>query len=329
MDTSLMLTPSEGDLCFDNTKLSCYKENPRKYYLRHVRGWTRVSDRKPLPLAFGEAWHSAMDAVWAPGPWDSTQHLIDAGMENFYIAWEGCGYSRQPRLDEMKEWGNRNPGVAHEMLYNYVVTRERMIREGTTLAIEKPIAMPIPGMDGVWYIGRLDKVVEYNGVHILEHKTTSMYSIEGTFRSDYIESWGSAPQIKGYQVVGSMYFPDLQDVWVDCALVHKSRHDGFKFVPIAHSWPLLEAWIRDTKSWIERIQSDMANLQEHGDLKHGAFPDNEDSHFGKYGKDSFLDVYNAFGDPSELQEPPPGFVVDRWEPFDTFNLKNLSKEEVA
>lgn len=325
----MLALPTRNEICFDNTKLACYKENPRKYYLRHVRGWTIAGDRKPLPLVFGESWHAAMDKVWGARSIDSTQDIIDNAMENFYKAWEENGYPRQPRLDEVKEWGQRTPGVAHEMLYNYVVTREKMIRDCQTLAIEQPIAIPMPGMPGIWYIGKLDKVVQYNGVHILEHKTTSMYATQGNFRSDYIESWGSAPQIKGYQVAGSMYYPDLQDVWVDCALVHKTVHDAFKFVPVAHSWPLLQGWLTDTKSWISRILADMDQLKRDGNLKGGAFPDNEDSHFSKFGRDSFLDIYTSYADPSELTEPPPGYVEDHWDPFDTLGLQELTSRTDA
>lgn len=318
--------PTRQETCFDNTKLSCYKENPRKYFLRHVLGWSPQSERKPLPLVFGESWHNAMDAVWNANFEDSTNQILERAITNFNQSWQKNGYSVSSRLDEVSEWGARTPGVANEMLFNYIISREKMIKDGKTIATEQPIGMPIPGMTGVWYIGRLDKVVEYNGVHILEHKTTSMYSIAQNFQPMYVESWGTAAQIKGYQVVGSLFYPDLQDVWVDCALVHKKIHDQFKFIPIAHTTPLLLAWLQNTTEWVRRIQKDMDVFMEDGDLRR-AFPLSEEAIYGKYGKDSFTDVYEAYPDPSKLQEPPPGFVVDRWDPFDTFNLAQIGKEE--
>jgi len=312
---------------FDNSSLATYKECPRKYYLRHVRGWTTASDREAPALVFGKSWHSGMDAIWGnqylPHP-----EMLDLAMGNFLLEWTNSGYTAAMDLPEQEQLNPRIPGVAHEMYYNYVLQREHPLRDGKTLAVEKPFAFPFPNLDDTWYVGRFDKVMEWNGIHILEHKTTTAYAIKGTFQPNYIESWQSSSQCKGYQFGGTLYYPDLQDVWVDAALVHKKVHDGFKFIPVCHSVPLIKSWVSTTESWIRRLLADLKALEEHeGKLEEGkTFPLNEDSCYGKYGVCPFLNICATTPDPSVLKEAPYGYMENRWEPFDILHLDKLLKE---
>ena len=188
--------------------------------------------------------------------------------------------------------------------------------------------MPFPELEDTWYVGKLDKVFQWQGyLHIAEHKTTTMYAVKGQFQPDWVESWQAASQIKGYQMVGSVYYPKLQDVWVDGALVHKKIHDAFKLVPVSHSWPLLQDWIGDTKQWITRIQTDLQRYADEG-LSKGAFPRNEDQCFGKYSKCPFLPICSTIPDPTQLDKEPIGFRVEKWEPFDELQLENITRREV-
>jgi hypothetical protein len=198
-----------------------------------------------------------------------------------------------------------------------------MLEECEVVSIEQPIAMPFPGLNDTWYIGKLDKVARWNGTHIIEHKTTSLYATQGNFQINWVDSWEAAPQIKGYQVVGSLYHEDLRDVWVDGALVHKKIHGAFKFIPVSHSLPILKGWIMDTTAWIEAIEKHTALYEERGTLDHGTFPRNEDSCFGKYGQCQFLPICGTCNDPSQLSEVPPGFRVDKWSPFDELGIEKL------
>lgn len=312
---------------FDNTRISTYKSCPRKYLLRHILHWTPdYGDKKAPALVFGSAWHEGMDAIWG-----SQGHPADVkvalAVEAFLQSWENDEYPRQPTLEESQELKARTPGIAHEMFHNYVAQRSKMLEECTVLGIEQPVAMPFPDLKDTWYIGKLDKVFEWNGVHVGEHKTTTAYAIKGQFQPDWTDSWSSASQVKGYQMVGTLYYPTLQDVWVDGALVHLKVHDAFKFIPVAHSLPLLEEWITDTRKWISQIQVETEEYLNEGNLSKGTFRRNEDNCFEKYGRCPFLNICSTCADPTRLRQVPMGYKVEKWEPFDELGIDRLVKGE--
>lgn len=310
---------------FDNTKISCYKECPRKYFLRHVMHWTVDYSRKAPALVFGGAWHEGMDAIWS-SQGEPNEDKVERAVSAFRTHWEENEYTFKLSLEEAEELGARTPGVAHEMFFSYCVARERLLEEATVHSIEQPIAMPFPELEDTWYVGKLDKVFSWNGYqHIMEHKTTTAYAIKGQFQPDWVESWSSASQVKGYQMVGSVYYPKLQDVWIDGALVHKKIHDAFKLVPVSHSWPLLQDWIGDTKQWITRIQTDLQKYADEG-MSSGAFPRNEDQCFGKYSKCPFLSICSTTPDPTQLDGVPIGFREEKWEPFEVCRLDKIAKD---
>ena len=311
---------------FDNTKISTYKECPRKYLIRHVLGWTIEGNSKAPALVFGSCWHAGMDAMWGAGHNASHSDMVELARNAFKQEWEDNGYEWNLTMEQQDELGARTPGTAHEMYYSYATQRERMLTEAIILGIEQPIAMPFPGMSDTWYVGKLDKVVDFNGQHVLEHKTTTLYRIKGNFDADYVESWAAASQVKGYQMCASTYYPKLQDVWVDMALVHKKVHDAFKFSAVSHSWDLLKEWITDTGRWITEIQKEVKEYQEVGSLEKGTFRRNEDQCYGKYSKCPFLNICSTCSDPTKLKEVPSGYVEERWEPFDTLGLDKLIKQ---
>lgn len=322
---------------FDNTKVSTYKECPRKYLLRHVLDWTIHSGYalngddsvilKAPALVFGSSWHAGMDAIWG-NQGASSVIKVGLAMEAFIDQWSvQDGYPEHLTMEQQDDLGARTPGIAHEMFHNYTIAREKMLEECDVLAIEQPVAMPFPDLNDTWYIGKLDKVFRWNGVHVGEHKTTSAYAIKGQFQPDWTDSWNSSSQVKGYQMVGTMYHEDLQDVWVDGALVHKKVHDAFKIVPVQHSLPLMKEWIIDTRRWITDIEKDIAVLAEVGDLSKGAFKRNEDQCFGKYSRCPFLNICSTCSDPTKLDGPPNGYIKEKWEPFDELGIDRLVKQD--
>lgn len=312
---------------YDNTKLSAYKSCPRKFFLRHVLDWTLdFGEQKAPALVFGGAWHEGMDAIYGNQGLPNGEK-VSLAMEAFLKHWVENGYPERPTMEQSDELGARTPGIAHEMYHNYTIAREKMLEECTVLAIEQPIAMPFPGLEDTWYIGKLDKVIEWSGVHIIEHKTTTAYAVKGNFQPDWCDSWGSASQVKGYQAVGSVYYPNLRDVWVDGSLVHKKVHDAFKLIPVSHSTPLLSEWITDTRQWIISLEVDLSNYQKVGSLEGGAFRRNEDNCFEKFGRCQFLNICSTCADPSKLNGPPMGYRVEKWEPFDELGIDRLVNDK--
>ncbi len=316
------MTVTASSKCFDNTRLSTYKECPRKYYLRHVLHWTR--DTTADALVFGSSWHAGMDALWAHGKQYGPIDLANLAYDGFMQKWEEEGFSTNITMELQESLGARTPGNAKEMFFNYATARSKILKEADVLAIEQPFAVPIPDMPDTWYIGKLDKVVQWNqNKVIIEHKTTSDYAINGGIQPRWMDQWYSSSQVKGYEFGGGLYYPNLDGVWVDGALVHKKVHNVFKFIPIQHSTPLLLEWIEDTRNWIGRVNADSSIVVGAGKLIGGVFPKNEDQCFGKYGNCPFLDICRNCADPTQLDGPPEGYKEEKWEPFETLGLDKL------
>lgn len=311
------------DNFLDNTKISSYKECPRRYFLRHVMHWR--GSGIAMPLSFGLSWHSAMDVVWAFAQKVPQQDLPRLAMARFLETWESEGLNPDPDLTDIERYGNRTPGVAHEMLHKYVEKRWKLLQEATLVAGEQPFAVPMPGMEGVWYVGRIDKVIDTNGQRVaLEHKTTSEYKKDGGFKSQYVEQWYVDAQVKGYQFGGGLFFEGMEQVWVDAALVHKTVHDAFKFIPVQHQWPLLQEWIEGTKAWITLMLADQERFMQDG-LSPAVFRKNEQSCIGKYGACTYLNICRTVSDPVKEfgGQAPEGYTVEAWNPFDTLGLEKL------
>lgn len=314
-------------ICYDNTKLSAYKECPRAYFIRHHLGWTVDYGRTAPALVFGGAWHEGMDVIWKFAKKVDQPTLTALAHDQFMKYWAEYGYPTSIDAVEAENLGARTPMVAKEMFWHYSLTRWDMLQKMNVLAIEQPFAVPLPGLKNTWYVGRLDKVFELNAQRLVgEHKTTSLYRINGNFAPEYVESWYASSQVKGYQFGASLYFEGVDGVWVDAALVHKKVHDAFKFIPVAHHPELLGEWITTTVTWATELTNATERFNA-GESVQTAFKKNEDSCFGKYGTCAFLDICRTCVDPTKLDGPPLGYKEERWEPFDILKLDKLIQQE--
>jgi PD-(D/E)XK nuclease superfamily len=312
--------------CYDNTRISAYKTCPRSYFIRHVLGWTGIGTG--LALVFGSAWHNAQDVIWEYGKKIDHRDLGELAAQAFNKTWTAEGLPVDIPLESEGYYAPRTPLIAREMLEGYIESRGKMIMNSEVVAIEQPFAVPIPGMPGHWYIGRLDKVVDFNSQRlVLEHKSTTAYATQGNFRTDYVDSWFMSAQVKGYQFGAGLYYGNVNAVWVDAALVHKKVHNAFKFIPIAHNYTLLSEWLEGTKQWVREISQEEEDYRGVGELTPGMFKKNEESCFGKYGACPYIDICRSVADPSKLTEVPGGFVKSYWEPFSILGLEKLLENE--
>lgn len=320
---------NKNAVCYDNTRLSEYKRCPRAFYIRHVLGWNTKGTGDAL--VFGSSWHEGQDIIWKCGKmWADgqvTQHdVVDMAFDNFMKCWRENGFPDPLDEFDYDRLGARTPGTAKEMMWNYMTEREHILKNCTVIGIEQPFAVPMPDVTNTFYVGRLDKSIQYNaGTYIIEHKTTTAYDVKNGFRSDYIDSWFASSQVKGYQFGGGLFYPGLTGVWVDAALVHKKQHDHFRFIPVSHAPVLLTEWLENTRQWVEQV-NESKRQAEAGYKLSKAFPKNEDSCFGKFGKCPFLDICMTCHDPRVLPEIPAGFEENVWEPFDLLGLDKLIKE---
>lgn len=322
---TMLPTEEQKPKCYDNTRISTYKTCPRAHFIRHIMGWRRTGTA--APLVFGSAWHDAQDVVWQFGKKFNAQDLAEVASMAFNKTWEESGFPVDIPLESESFYLPRTPSIAREMLYEYCEARSKMLQGCDVIAIEPPFAVPVPDMPGHWYIGRLDKVIDYNGQRlIIEHKTTTAYATIGNFRTEFIDSWFMSAQVKGYQFGGGLYYGNINAVWVDAALVHKKVHNAFKLIPISHNFVLLKEWIEGTKRWISDMSAEEDAWAAAGELTPGMFKKNEESCFGKYGACQFIDICRSVADPSKLDEPPPGFVKEIWEPFSILGLQEMVDE---
>lgn len=314
--------PQSANKCYDNTRISAYKTCARSYFIRHILHWR--PEGTGIALIFGLSWHDAQDIVWGHAKKFSQPDLALLAHEAFKKTWEENGLPLDIPLEKLNWYEPRTPSIAHEMLYEYTSARWKMLQSCDIVAIEQPFAVPIPDMPGHWYIGRLDKVVDYNAQRlVIEHKSTTAYATVGNFRPDYVDSWFMSAQVKGYQFGGGLFYGDINAVWVDAALVHKKVHNAFKFIPVSHNFTLLSEWLDGTKAWIRQISDEEEAFKEAGKLLPGMFKRNDESCFGKFGACPYIDICRSIPDPSALDDAPPGFVVEKWEPFNVLGLDKI------
>lgn len=323
----------------DNTKLSTHRRCSRKYFFRHYLN-LRGKGLSP-ELAFGLGWHGAMDVVWkeiAEGNKDDTAITKKAFLEGFHTEWVGQGFpSIQELTDEQIEDLNpRTPMTALGMLDNYVKYARPIIEgELRPLAIEQPFAVPLSDRrPDLWYCGRLDKVVEdqSGGVYILDHKTTSAYKKDGYFKSSFVDSFSPNSQVEGYSYQARIQYGDkFRGVYIDAALVHKTVHEGFKLLPVLLSDNPLEQWLWETKNEVELIERYEHAIEHdaHSDEALKAFPRNTEACFD-YGRACpYLDFCKAGCNPLQFvqdDEPPDGFVYDKWDPFDVNEISSIMSQ---
>jgi hypothetical protein len=288
-----------------------------------------VSGGPSAPLAFGGAWHEAMDVVWRG---------VKDGLPRTTIANEAhTAFERKWVLEKMpdpndidmetqRELGARTPMRALEMIIAYVHEREKFIKENELVHIERPFAVPLdPNDDTLFYIGRIDKIIKPSKNHYrgIEHKTTTASKKDGLdyrIRPLFMESFSPNSQVDGYvYALYMLYGVDVKvDVWVDAALVHKSGED-FRFIPVDRKMAMLDQWLWITKHWVNLIETNASLLAEASpsDAYLAAFPMNTSSCFDFNVACPYLPLCKSRPNPlTWLPDVPAGYKVEKWDPLD-------------
>jgi hypothetical protein len=87
---------------------------------------------------------------------------------------------------------------------------------------------------------------------------------------------------------------------------------------------MLDSWLEETQTWIERIENDRKLFSETGKLGR-AFP-KDTSRCGDYGGCPYRDVCRFYAHPETI-ETPSGFCVDKWNPFDILKVEQLGLKQ--
>jgi hypothetical protein len=273
-----------------------------------------------------------MDSMWSEvggGDPHTSKSIVDLAYYAFCEEWKACGEKDPARLtiEDLEDLTPRTPGIAKEMLHAYYKARERIFNSPSfgLVAVEQPFAVPLDPNDPTrQYVGRLDKVFRFDGeLRIAEHKTTTAYRKDGYFRADFLDSFSPNSQVDGYQyAAGPLYSGKLRSIWIDAALVHKTVHDGFKFIPIDRGDSALDQWLWETHHWIDQIELNKAALAEEertNGTYMAAFPRNTSSCFGC----AFRQPCTALANPAKQVEPPRGFKYEPWSPFSEIALEKI------
>ena len=309
-------------LYFDNTRVEAAKKCLRKYYFRHVRHWRK--EGTAIPLAFGEGWHRGMDILWQEPTYPDIVDKAMMAWESAYLEYDVDFRSPAFALQEM-----RNEGTARDMFNNYITQNKEFLSNIDLLHVEQPFVVPLYTGGDVFYVGRWDKVFNMKkGTYIVDHKTTSLYAKNGFFRQYWVSGFANNAQIDGYAYAAYMAFDEkFAGVWIDGALVHKTVHNGFMFIPLSKSILSTEAWLNDTRWWIQRIIDEQVRYEGREPETLGnvlkTFPKNTGScmEFGQVCP--YFDICRFVPNPETLRTVPEDFVVDKWEPFDELKLDTI------
>jgi hypothetical protein len=271
--------------------------------------------------------------------WREVQEdLVTRAMQAFQAEWTSHGF---PGLEEMetdtyRQLSPRTPTTAMEMLYAYTDERKVYLTTGDIelLSVERPFVVPLdPSNPRMFYCGRFDKLIRREGrVHGIEHKTTTAYRKNGPFRQSFTESFSPNSQIDGYLFAGhSLYGREFKSIMVDAALVHASE-TGFRFLPIERHLAQLDAWLWETRYWINQIQANQRALTRHG-LDHqylAAFPKQTGACISFEQTCAYLDLCKARSDPTSYRDDIPlGYRSEHWEPFEELGLQQVFDEKAA
>ena len=307
----------------DNSTLSTVKRCALHAHYRYEMHWT--PEDRPIYFDFGSAWHSSENALWIAV---CHQHVDQANAlsiayDAFLVKWAELGRDPNPSQTILEEWTPRTPGIAKEMLKNYIAQRYDWLRyKVELLAVEQPFVVPLdPNDHTIFYTGRLDKVIREGGfVKVPEHKTTTDYRVAGDhFSQQFIDSFDPNSQVEGYNHAAKViYGEEAQGVFIDAALVHKKEHASFRMIPAYASKDRLEQWRQETLFWAQQW------LQF---KRVGFFPRNTNGCVDQYHKRcAYSNTCRQYGQAIYDLDPPRGMKVEKWEPYDLNVLRKAAEE---
>ena len=335
----------EGVVVFDNTRLGDFKSGPRTFYYKHIRNWVPEGEARAA-LTGGIAWSVAMDTLWAEmcgGTNLPDVRLGDLGWDAFCQAWASEGLEHPDALDaeQYREFGAYSPNNYYEMLLHYVVARRDWLAQLELVGVELPVVVPLPGVEApgrtVLYGARIDKVMREGGAFKwVDHKTTAKGLRGGAgFQPFWLDQWTPNSQADGYSYAIAEAYPGAAEGGlIDAALVHRESHDQFTLLPQYPQDAMLEAWKAQVSYWASLALDEMRLLDELRDSKQiyqssymPLFPC-DGSKCAGWGSCPYRDICRSHPNPERLDQPPAGYVEEKWEPFSTVDHEQFGAAEL-
>lgn len=332
-----MLLRNENELVLDNSTVSCFRDCRRRALYRYVKDWTKDGP-EPASLAFGRGWHNGLDALYKlyyttrdetsklfKAEWPKIkasdaflETIADTAYKAFLEEWTDAGYPETPSFEDLETDPKRTPIRAKNMFIQYYLDMMHIMDGWSLIASETPFIVPLDDTETkYWYGGRTDKIIaSEEGLWLVEHKTSSLYSKSSGFQSAFSDSFSPNSQIEGYMFAlhwlkarGEIKSDlPIVGVIVDAALVHKTQF-YFKRIPIYYDERLVTQWYEEVIQYVHEFDQTLEN---------GKWSRNTDSCQGKYGCCQFVDVCRMYPDHNPLlanNQPPQGFTERAWTPY--------------
>lgn len=331
-------------LTFDNSRMSNYKECPREYFLSNKLNWISLAEKPPL--VFGGAWHEGKAAIFGNKTEQDKTTLMNLAMNAFHAEWterEG-----PTSTEDLNDWYPRIPSVADTMYSHWLDIHWDWLQRIQVLEIEKPFAVPLyaefqcpyclkqmsesywhnnkscphcsKSLTEVFLVGRRDAVIEDRGkIYFLDSKTSSLWGKVLGFQNKFIEQFKIDSQIDGYYYTTLMTHGECEGGIIDASCTMKNHHDEHKHFMEKRTFESLYAWFSEACIYVNRILND----EEKGPKY---FTRNSKACSTPYGFCGYYDVCRFYLEPWNDEAQPMGYKIEKWEPFDEAELRDLILE---
>ncbi len=296
----------------DSTKIQCYMGCARQYFFEYVLGWKW--DRANVHLVYGTAVHYAMEILMESGYGEEARKAAGDVLESYYAE------HIEPTLWDA--YAPKDPVNARRGLDLYA--QQYQTDNMKVLHIEVAGSVAISETAVIYF--KTDSLCkDERGYFSLEHKTS------GRFSSTWADQWRLKFQGGTYNhVLYCLYQEeDVYGVVINGIFPHKEprlKKNGepyanqkdweFHRVPVRRNRPSMQAWLIEANYYYEAIQRDFQRLADitPGEEHMLAFPRNTES-CTRYGLCPYFDHCTIWHNPlRHCQEPPPGFIVEHWDP---------------
>jgi len=333
--------PTQQILTYDNSRIKSYKHCKREYQLAHTLYWTPLGDAPAL--VFGGAYHEAKAAIFRHKDNLERCNLIEVAMLAFNDEWEKR--KGPSSVEDLAMWFPRVPVVAEESIHNWLDKYYDWLIKIEILEIEEPFAVPLfikhtcpycmnklsetywennkyclhchAPLTEVLLIGRRDLVFRLNGkVHVLDTKTSTLYAVNGGFQKQFVDQFHIDSQVDGYYYTTILTHGECESMIIDAAQIKKGHYDILDMYEYTRDFHGLYTWFEETAQYVNNILRD---------TKEGAhrFVRNPEACGTKYGFCKYYNICRSIYTPWNEIAQPPGFKIEKWEPFDEEELKAL------
>ncbi len=284
----------------DSTKIKAFQDCPRRFFFEHILGWQ--SDTPNVHLAFGSAWHKAMELLH-----NSEMNEQDVQRAQFVFS-EEFEKERPALLSD--EHASKNTQNAHKALKQYA----NAYRGDDFKILHTETAGTAPIREDRVIHFKCDLIIEDTQGQIwsMEHKTT------GRGGSTWKNRWDIDFQVSAYaHAVSALYanrYEDVAGVKINGAILRKSNNEFIR-IPCRKGPKDHQLFIQEANHWIDMIEWNMEILRRTSveDDVMFAFPRNPTS-CSKFGCE-FDGLCSNWRNPlRKCSEPPVGYEEDHWDP---------------